>query len=314
MKIGFFGTPELSAQVLSDCLEASDIQVSYVVTQPDRPVGRHAEMMSSPVAKLALEKWLPVFRPPSLRNTPEVLAEIAAYEVDFIVVVAYGNILPTAFLELPKYIPINIHGSILPEYRGASPIQTVLLDGRTETGVTIMQMVPAMDAGDILSIQKIQIDPDETSDSLFEKFAQISGTVLLEALRKYERGEIIPVPQNHSLATFTKKFEKEDGKILWSLKTATEIYRQWQACTSWPGIWSTYEGRRCKIISCSIGVSDSEIQLPAGTITTHQWKILVSCQSGMLELGTVIFEWKSKQLAREAFWSISSVWNSGTFE
>jgi methionyl-tRNA formyltransferase len=150
------------------------------------------------------------------------------------VVVAYGNILPQSILDLPRFLPINIHGSLLPRHRGASPIQTALLEGDTETGITIMKMVREMDAGDILSTYTIPLSPDETSGSLFEKFAVHSGPVVLEAIRSYAKGSICLLPQNHADATFTKKLEKSDGEMIWAGYSSKQLYHRWQACTPWP--------------------------------------------------------------------------------
>ncbi len=150
------------------------------------------------------------------------------------VIVAYGNILPQSILDLPRFLPINIHGSLLPRHRGASPIQTALLEGDTETGITIMKMVREMDAGDILSTYTIPLSPDETSGSLFEKFAVHSGPVVLEAIRSYAKGYICLLPQNHADATFTKKLEKSDGEMVWAGYSSKQLYHRWQACTPWP--------------------------------------------------------------------------------
>lgn len=300
MKIGFFGTPELSAAVLADCLKAADVEVAYVVSQPDRPVGRHAVLTASPVSQLALDRKIPLFRPERLRENSDFLAEIRKYEVDFLVVVAYGRILPTEILSLPKALPINIHGSLLPKYRGASPIQSALLNGESETGVTIMEMTPGMDEGGMLETTVIPIAPGETSDSLFQKFCEISGTALLKALRKYLRNEIAAIEQNHSLATYTKKWNKEDGQVFWSEKSAQEIYRLWQACTSWPGAWTLLDGKRCKIVDCQVIDFDpiAPDVLP-GTFWKSGNRLFVAAKKGTLELGEIVIEGKSKRKAAD---------------
>lgn len=163
-----------------------------------------------------------------------------SFACDYFVVVAYGKILPVEVLELPKNMCINIHGSILPAYRGASPIQSALLHGETETGVTIMKMSEGMDEGDILKIRTITIDSTDTAGTLFEKFAAISGPTLIQTLRELGAGGITPIPQDSTLATYCKKIEKEDGLIDWS-RPAREIYHMWQAYTPWPGIYTIYE-------------------------------------------------------------------------
>lgn len=158
-------------------------------------------------------------------------------------VVAYGKILPKALLDIPKKMCINVHGSILPEYRGASPIQSALLDGKTETGVTIMQMSEGMDEGDMILVEKIIIDKNETSSSLFEKFWKISGSALIKGILGLESGELAPIPQDHEKATYCGKITKENGEINW-LDSAKKIYNQYQAYTPWPWIFAYFEGKR----------------------------------------------------------------------
>jgi methionyl-tRNA formyltransferase len=205
MKIWFFGTPHLAAQVLWDLIENSRIEIAFVVTNPDKPVGRDQILTPTPVKSLAIEKGIPVYTPLKIRENTEFLETIDSYGCDYYIVVAYGKILPKVLLDQPKKMCINIHGSILPKYRGASPIQAALLVGETETGVTIMQMSEGMDEGDILKIRTIPIDPDETSGTLFEKFALVSGQTLIQTLLELEHGGVTPLPQDHDLATYCKK-------------------------------------------------------------------------------------------------------------
>ncbi len=243
IRIGFFGTPELSRSVLMDIVHASDMEVVCVVTNPDKPFGREQLMRSSPVNILAQEKNIPVLTPIKIRENREFLDTLRSFDCDYFVVVAYGRILPLELLEIPKKQSINIHGSILPKYRWASPIQSALLSGERETGVTIMEMSAGMDEGNILKIRTIPIDQSETSQTLFEKFAKISGPTLIQTLRELETGGITALPQNDEEATYCKKIEKEEGLIDWS-KSAEEIYHMWQAYTPWPGIYTIYEGKR----------------------------------------------------------------------
>jgi methionyl-tRNA formyltransferase len=200
-------------------------------------------MKASPVKELAIAKSIPVLQPVKVRGNSEFLDEIRSYGCDYFIVVAYGKILPLELLEIPRQMCINVHGSLLPAYRGASPIQAALLHGEKETGVTIMQMSEGMDEGDMLKLRTIAIDPTETSESLFAKFAAISGPALIDTLRELTHGGITPLPQDASEATYCKKIEKEDGLIDWT-KSAKEIYQMWQAYTPWPGIFTHYEGKR----------------------------------------------------------------------
>ena len=182
LKIGFFGTPELSASVLRGLLENENFSVEFAVTNPDKKFGREQTLIASPVKQLAESYKIPVFQPEKIRNNTEFLAKIAEYQCDYFVVVAYGKILPKELLEIPKKMCINVHGSILPKYRGASPVQSALLNGEKETGVTIMQMSEGMDEGAMICVAKITISPNETSVSLFKKFAEISPNALIDGI------------------------------------------------------------------------------------------------------------------------------------
>jgi methionyl-tRNA formyltransferase len=262
MRIGFFWTPHLAARVLEDILNEGNIEVVFVVTNPDKPVGRDQVLKPTPVKELALSDNIPVFTPIKVRENTELFDTLRAFNCDYFIVVAYGRILPKEILDMPRKMCINVHGSILPKYRGASPIQSALLHGEKETGVTIMQMSEGMDEGDILSIEKIAIDQSETSWSLFEKFENISGKALIETIMNYESWLLNPTPQGHWIPayagmteapepTYCTKIEKEDGLIDWS-QSAEQIYHQWQAYTPWPGIFTMYEEKRLLLEKISV--------------------------------------------------------------
>ena len=243
MRIWFFWTPHLAARVLEDLIASPSMEVAFIVTNPDKPFGRDQILRPSLVKKSALENHIPVYTPTKIRDNKEFFDILRSYVCDYFIVVAYGRILPLELLEIPKKLSINIHGSILPKYRGASPIQAALLAWETETWVTIMKMSIGMDEGDILKIRNIPIDQTETSETLFEKFSKISWQTLIQTLHELEMGGITPLPQDNTLATYCKKIEKEDGLVDWS-KSAEEIYHMWQAYTPWPGIYTMYEGKR----------------------------------------------------------------------
>ena len=200
-------------------------------------------MKASPVKELAEKNTITVYTPTKIRENHEFFEQLRNHNCDYFIVVAYGRILPIEILQIPKKLCINVHGSLLPKYRGASPIQAALLHGETETGVTIMVMSEGMDEGDMLKTRPIAIDPGETSGTLFEKFSQVSGPALIQTLLELEHGGITSLPQDHTQATYCKKIEKEDGLIDWS-KSAEEIYHMWQAYTPWPGVYTIYEGKR----------------------------------------------------------------------
>jgi methionyl-tRNA formyltransferase len=324
----FCGTPELSASVLRDLIATPDISVRAIITNPDKPVGRSGDLMPTPVKKVWIEHNIPVFTPLRIRENIELFDTLRSLHCDYLIVVAYGRILPLEFLEIPQKKSINIHGSILPKYRGASPIQSALLHWETETGVTIMEMSEGMDEGDILKIRIIPIAPDETSETLFAKFADISGPTLIQTLRELEMGGITPLLQDHTLATYCKKIEKEDGLIDWS-RSAREIYQMWQAYTPWPGIYTIYEERRLLLEEVSLYRhsdegriqnsvrSEDESFLPQDDQSSGQiikledGNIWVICGGWILTLSQLKLEWKKSSSAiqferwREKFiWTI----------
>lgn len=249
VRIGFFGTPELSRRVLQDFLRCPEFEVVFVVTGEDKPIGRHQVLTANPVKELALEKGLPILQPARIRGNTELLETVASHGADYFVVVAYGKILPTELLEIPKKSPINIHGSILPKYRGASPIQAALIAGEQETGVTIMVMSEGMDEGDIIDIKKIGIDAHETAGTLFEKFAEVSGTFAAETILRLERGELSPLTQNEAEATYCRKITKEEGLLDFS-KSAEELYHLYQGLIPWPGVYAFYKGKKLIVEEC----------------------------------------------------------------
>lgn len=294
LKIGFFGTPELSASVLADILESDFCQVEFVVTNPDKPFGRKQELRPSPVKLLAEKNFLKIFQPVKIRNNAEFLAEISAYNCDYFIVVAYGKILPKELLDIPKKMCINIHGSLLPAYRGASPIQSALLAGETETGVTIMQMSEWMDEGDMILKEKIQISENETTATLFEKFGKISGKTLLEALKKLENNEIVPEKQDENLATYCGKIAKENGEIDWQ-EDAKNIFQKWQAYTPWPGIFTFYKGKRVVLESISFEKNENDSYENFWKIFKENGQYKVALRGGNICIETLKPEGKKSQ-------------------
>ena len=295
IRIGFLGTPSLASRVLADLIADPHFEVVFVVTNPDKPIGRSGELQPTPVKKLALEHHITVYTPTKIRDNIDFFGQLSNHNCDYFIVVAYGRILPKEILDMPKKMCINVHGSILPKYRWASPIQAALLHGEKETGVTIMKMSEGMDEGDILKIREIPINPLETSETLFEKFAQVSWPTLITALDELEHGGITPLPQDHSQATYCTKIEKEDGLIDWS-KSSEEIYHMWQAYTPWPGIYTMYEGKRLILEQ----VENEEWRMKntekIGTIVKlDDGKIWVICREWILTLEQVKLEWKKSQ-------------------
>jgi methionyl-tRNA formyltransferase len=299
IRIWFFGTPYLAGKVLQDLLSSSDFEIAFVVTNPDKPVGRSGELKSTPVNEIAKKYNIPVFTPIKIRDNEQFLQDIRAFDCDYFIVVAYGRILPVDLLSIPTKKCINVHGSILPKYRWASPIQSALLYGEKETWVTIMEMSEGMDEWDILKIRTIEVVHNETSETLFEKFAQFSWPTLIQTLRELETGWITQLPQDATQATYCKKIEKEHGLIDWS-KRAEEIYHMWQAYTPWPGIYTMYEGKRLLLERVSIFYHcESDMQKIGTAVKLETGEIGVICGEWILTLLQVKLEWKKSQSIKD---------------
>jgi methionyl-tRNA formyltransferase len=234
MKIVFMGTAELSCASLEKL--AAKFSVAAVVTQPDKPKGRELKLTPSPVKVLAEKLKLPVLQPLRARDE-KFISELRALKPDLIVVVAYGQILPQAILDLPKFGCLNVHTSLLPKYRGAAPIQWAIADGEPETGVTIMQMDAGLDTGPILATRRTQILPTDDSQILHDRLAQLGAELLVETIPDYSAGKISPQPQPAEGSSYAAKIKKEDGQIDWH-KSAGQIWNRLRAFTPWPGAFT----------------------------------------------------------------------------
>ncbi|MBD5445019.1 MAG: methionyl-tRNA formyltransferase [Lachnospiraceae bacterium] len=265
MKIIFMGTPEFSVGALESIIQAGH-QVLLVVTQPDKPKGRGKEMQMTPVKECALKYDIPVFQPIKIK-TPEAVDKLREYDADVFIVAAFGQFLSEEILNMPKYGCINIHASLLPRYRGAGPIQRVILNGEKETGITIMQMDKGIDTGDMLLQCRIKIDEKETGDSLHDKLAAEGARLIVEALPKIEAGELTSVKQNDEESCYAKMLQKSMGKIDWSM-SAEEIERMIRAFNSWPGTYTSYNGKTLKIWESDVCEKKmTEKNVAVGTIT-----------------------------------------------
>lgn len=233
-----FAIPALRALSKVKTLNDKKFNIVGVVTQPDKPVGRKQTLTPPPVKIFAEDLGLSIFQPAKLR-TEESIKLFKDLSPDIIVVVAYGKIIPKEIIEIPKFGVLNIHGSLLPKYRGASPIQFAILEGEIETGISIMLIDEEMDHGPILAQEKIDITPNETSESLSEKLSALGADLLIKVLPKWASGEIKTTEQKHDEATFTKILTKEDGKIDWALPVE-KIERQIRAFYPWPGTWTIW--------------------------------------------------------------------------
>ena len=246
MNIIFFGSSDFVEIVLKDLHKEHN--VISVVTTPDAPAGRKGQLSPTPIAELAAKLELALLKPASLKTT-EAEHQLKALNPDLFVVASYGKIIPQNILDIPKFGCLNIHPSLLPKYRGPTPIQTALKNGDTETGISIIVMDAEVDHGPILVQEKFSIDRNEHFQSLANKLFYIGSQLLLDNLKKYTDKTIIPLGQDHTSATFTKMLNKEDGKVDWT-KSASEIYNQYRALIEWPGIWTTWKDQQLKIISC----------------------------------------------------------------
>lgn len=244
MKIVYMGTPDFAVGALRSLIEAGH-QVAAVVTQPDKPKGRGKEMQMTPVKACALQYDIPVFQPVKVRG-PEAVETLRGYGADVFIVAAFGQILSEEILTMPRYGCINIHASLLPGYRGAAPIQQVILDGEKETGITIMQMDKGIDTGDILLQSVVPIAEKETGDSLHDKLADEGAKLVVEALQKLEAGELIPRKQNDEEACYVKMLDKSMGRVDWT-KSAVQIERLVRGLNSWPGTYTSLHGKTLKI-------------------------------------------------------------------
>ena len=231
-KVIFAGTPEFAACALRALIQDGSYEIIAVYTQPDRPAGRGRKLTASPVKELALAHNLPVYQPPSLKQLPEQ-DELKALHADLMIVAAYGLILPQAVLDMPKYGCINIHGSLLPRWRGAAPIQRAILEGDTETGITIMQMDAGLDTGAMLYEKACPILPVDTSETLHDRLAVLGAEALLEALTLLQQDKLFPEKQNDSEAKYAHKLTKEEARIDWQ-ESADVIARKVRAYNPWP--------------------------------------------------------------------------------
>jgi methionyl-tRNA formyltransferase len=236
MKIIFMGTAELSCASLEKL--AGKFSVTAVVTQPDKPKGREMKLQFSPVKILAEKLKLPVLQPVKARDE-KFISELRGLKPALIVVVAYGQILPQSILDLPKFGCVNVHTSLLPKYRGASPIQTAILNGEAETGVTIMKMDAGLDTGEIISQTRTPILPEDNSQTLHDRLAQLGAELLVETIPDYVAGKISPKPQPAEGASYAAKIKKEDGKIDWN-EPAEKILNRLRAFTPWPGVFASW--------------------------------------------------------------------------
>ncbi|MBI5071485.1 methionyl-tRNA formyltransferase [Candidatus Falkowbacteria bacterium] len=303
-RVIFMGSGEFGASILKR-LAASDFSPMAVFTKSDKPVGRRQILSPSPAKKVAKDSGLKIFEPPSLKND-ETEKLIKSLEPDLIIVADYGKIIPKNILEIPKFGALNVHPSLLPRHRGATPIQYTILSGDNETGVTIILMDEQIDHGPIVASEKLKIKSEKlTYTELLKESSALSGDVLLKTLPHWLAGEIKPAPQDETRATFTKILTKEDGKIDWQ-NPAEKIECQIRAFEDWPGTWSEWKSGdkklRLKIIKAEIlnpKIGCAENKTPGFVFLTEQREMAVNCNPGSLVIRELQSEGKNKTIGKE---------------
>jgi methionyl-tRNA formyltransferase len=249
MRIVFMGSPEFALPALRRLL-ASEHEIAGVFTQPDRPSGRGRALAPPPVKTLALEHGLRVFQPRSI-SRPEAVEELRALRPDAGVIAAYGQILKQPVLDVPPLGILNVHASLLPRWRGATPIPAAILAGDAETGATIMKVVLALDAGPVLGTVRVAITDADTAGTLTPRVAEAGAALLLDLLPRYAAGEITPAPQDDAQASYAPQLRKEDGRIDWASETAERIARKVRAYNPWPVAWTTLEGQMVRVLEAA---------------------------------------------------------------
>ena len=292
MKIVFFGTPTFAAHVLSQIID-DGIEVLAVISKPDRPKGRSRKPVPTPVKIIAQEKIpnVPIFQPEKV-SADEFKVILAPYEADLFVVVAYGEIMKQHLLDMPKKGCINLHASLLPKYRGAAPIQRSIMNGESETGVTIMHMVRKMDAGDIIKTIRIPIGENATFGEIEKQLCEDGTKLLIEVIHDFEKNRISEVPQDEDLVTYAPKIELEECEIDWKM-SAHEIHNMVRGVNPYPGAWCYVEvngqKKRLKIYETRVVETEADQDY------------IISCGEGNLELITVQLEGKKAMNARDLF-------------
>jgi len=278
MNIVFFGTPEAALPSLEKLL-ASEHRIKLIVTQPDRPAGRGQKLTPPPVKKFALKHGLPFIQPEKIRKDQVALNLIRSSEPDIIVIVAYGQILPAEIIYFPPFRSINVHFSLLPKYRGACPVAWAILNGEEKTGVTIFQLNERMDEGDILTQIEVDIQPGENAGELESRLAQIGAELLLETLARID--QIKPVPQNHFLATYAPKIDKNMGQVDWAWP-ALKIDRHVRALNPSPGAYTFFRQEKIKIIRGSLLKETVSGPNPGQIVRISQEGLSICCGDSVL--------------------------------
>jgi methionyl-tRNA formyltransferase len=310
VRLLFCGTPQFAVPSLSHLLAQPDFEIIAVITQPDRPRGRGHEVSFSPVKQLALAANLPVHQPEKIR-APEVQELLQNYSPDFIVIIAYGQIIPARLLTIPKLGWINLHASLLPKYRGAAPINWAIVNGEAKTGVTTMRIDAGMDTGEILLQREIEIGAKETAPELTSRLSELGAPLTAETLRGLAAGTVVPQQQDHSAATLAPILKREDGRIDWN-RPAHDIFTRMRGFAPWPGARTTFRGQTCHLWGDPVSkemkpvsedlkpVSQRIIDVPPGTLLLEKNSLHVVCgRATVLRLSSVKLEGRKQVSASE---------------
>lgn len=297
MKIIYMGTPDFAVEAL-EALASSRHEVTAVFTQPDKPKGRGKAMQFTPVKEVALRENIPVYQPKKVRD-PEVIQKIRELAPDVLVVVAFGQIIPQEILDIAPYGCINVHGSLLPKYRGAAPIQWAVIDGEKESGVTTMQMDAGLDTGDMLLKTVVPLDEKETGGSLFDKLSKAGADLLLKTLDALENGTVTPQKQGESPTAYAKMLTKDMGAIDWN-RPAKELERLIRGLNPWPSAFSHLNGKTLKIWEASVEEENGEKKAPGTVLQADAKGFRIQTGEGILKIDTLQLEGK-KRMDAQAF-------------
>lgn len=294
MKLVFCGTPEFAVPTLKAVVGGHD--VALVVTQPDRAAGRGMEMQAPPVKRAALAHGIPVVQPEKIKANTEFRERLEAVQPDAIIVVAYGRIIPRWMLDLPPFGNINLHGSLLPKYRGAAPVQWAIANGDTVTGVTTMRIDEGLDTGDMLLAHTIPIAANETAPDVFNALSDIGAQLMVQTLGRLAAGNIDPQQQDHAQATLAPILTREDGAIDFA-RTAQQTYNRWRGFQPWPGAHTLLRGKKLIVHRMHVEASDAP---EPGMLSVHGEEMLVGCGSGtVITFDELQMEGKRRMTASE---------------
>ena len=291
MKIVYMGTPDFAVEAL-EALVASRHEVIAVFTQPDKPKGRGKAMQFTPVKEVAVREEIPVYQPKKVRD-PEVIEQIRKLAPDVLVVVASGQIIPQEILDIAPYGCVNVHGSLLPKYRGAAPIQWAVIDGEKESGVTTMQMDAGLDTGDMLLKTVVPLDEKETGGSLFEKLSKAGAGLLLETLDALEKGTVVPQKQGESPTAYAKMLTKDMGMIDWNC-TAKELERLIRGLNPWPSAYTKLNGKTLKIWAADVCEQSGEKEQPGTILKAEKNEFLIQTGDQVLAIRELQLEGKKR--------------------